>query len=86
VARSGAARRARPSAWCWISPPTGTRIGWSDLIELMMFSPGMSAAVTTTTLVQSKAGSRSSPSNVAWASVDRIVAPNQAPGTTMSSV
>ena len=86
VARSGAARSASGSAWCWISPPSGTRIGWSLLMLLTMFSPGMSAAVTTTTLVQSKAGSRSSASKVAWASVERIVAPYQAPGTTMSSV
>ena len=31
VARSGAAMRASGSAWCWISPPSGTRIGWSRL-------------------------------------------------------
>ncbi len=60
VALSGAARRASGSAWCWISPPIGTRIGWSLLIELTMLSPGMSAAVTTTTFDQSKAGSSSS--------------------------
>ena len=29
VSRSGAASRATGSAWCRISPPTGTRIGWS---------------------------------------------------------
>ena len=57
-----AARSASGSAWCWISPPIGTRIGWSSLIELTMFSPGMSAAVTTTTFDQSKAGSSSSAS------------------------
>ena len=50
-----------------------------------MFSPGMSAAVTTTTVVQSKAGSSSSATNRACGSVERIVAPNQAPGTTRSS-
>ena len=33
VARSGAARRASGSAWWRISPPIGTRIGWSSLIE-----------------------------------------------------
>ena len=86
VALSGAARRASGSAWCWISPPSGTRIGWSLLIELTMFSPGMSAAVTTTTFDQSKPGSSSSASNVACASVDRMVVPYHAPGTTMSSV
>ena len=80
VARSGAARSASGSAWCWISPPIGTRIGWSSLIELTMLSPGMSAAVTTMTVDQSKAGSRSSATNRACASVERIVAPNQAPG------
>ena len=85
VARSGAARRASGSAWCWISPPTGTRIGWSALIELTMLSPGMSAAVTTTTVDQSKAGSSSRATNVACASVERIVAPYQAPGKTRSS-
>ena len=85
VARSGAARRASGSAWCWISPPIGTRIGWSGLIELTMLSPGMSAAVTTTTDDQSKPGSRSSAANVACASVERIVAPYQAPGKTRSS-
>src|SRR5688572_16614742 len=51
-----------------------------------MFSPGISAAVTTTTFDQSKPGSRSRASKVAWASVERIVAPYHAPGTTMSSV
>ena len=63
----------------------GTRIGWSSLIELTTLSPGMSAAVTTTTFDQSKPGSRSSASNRACASVERIVAPNQAPGKTRSS-
>src|SRR5688572_6369476 len=86
VALSGAASRARGSAWCWISPPTGTRIGWSLLIELTMFSPGMSAAVTTTTFDHSKSGSNSSASKVACASVERMVVPYHAPGTTMSSV
>ena len=86
VARSGAARRASGSAWWLISPPTGTRIGWSSLIELTMLSPGMSAAVTTTTVDQSNAGSRSSATNRACASVERMVAPNQAPGKTRSSV
>ena len=41
-----AARSASGSAWCWISPPTGTRTGWSSLIRRQMLSPGMSAAVT----------------------------------------
>ena len=81
------ARRGGPAArrGGWISPPTGTRIGWSSLIELTMLSPGMSAAVTTTTVDQSKAGSRSSATNRACASVERMVAPNQAPGKTRSS-
>src|SRR5688500_10532919 len=61
-------------------------MGWSDLIELTMLSPGMSAAVTTMTFDQSKAGSSSSASKVACASVERIVAPYHAPGMTMSSV
>ena len=78
-------RRASGSAWCWISPPIGTRIGWSALIELTTLSPGMSAAVTTTTDDQSKAGSSSRATNVACASVERIVAPYQAPGKTRSS-
>ncbi len=76
VARRGAGSR----------PPSGTRIGWSALIELTTLSPGMSAAVTTTTFDQSNAGSRSSATNRACASVERIVAPNQAPGKTRSSV
>ena len=45
-ARSGAATSASGSAWCWISPPSGTRTGWSSLISDTMLSPGMSAAVT----------------------------------------
>ena len=40
-----------------------------------MLSPGMSAAVTNTTFVQSKPSSRSNPSRRAWASLERIVAP-----------
>ena len=58
----------------------------SDLMELTMFSPGMSAAVMTTTRDQSKSGSSSMPRSRAWASVERIVAPYQAPGKTRSSV
>ena len=46
AARRGAGSRRRP----------GTRIGWSSLIELTTFSPGMSAAVTTTTFDQSNDG------------------------------
>src|SRR5689334_1229252 len=45
----------------------------------------MSAAVTTTTFDQSNPSSRSSPTKRAWASVERIVMPNQAPGKTRSS-
>jgi hypothetical protein len=85
VARSGAAISTSGSAWCWISPPIGTRIGWSAWIALTMFSPGMSAAVRTTTFDQSKVGSTSSATKVACASVERIVAPYQAPGKTRSS-
>src|SRR5215203_2082300 len=55
-------------------------------MELTTLSPGMSAAVTTTTDDQSNAGSRSRAVNVACASVERIVAPYQAPGKTRSSV
>ena len=76
AARRGAGSRRR----------SGRGSAGRDLIELTMFSPGMSAAVTTTTFDQSKAGSRSSASKVACASVERIVAPYHAPGTTMSSV
>ena len=54
--------------------------------EATTFSPGMSAAVTTTTCDQSKAGSRSIPSSRACGSVARTVAPYHAPGTTRSSV
>jgi hypothetical protein len=68
-----------------ISPPSGTRTGWSSLMSETMLSPGMSAAVTRTTFDQSKASSRSSPTNRAWASVERMVAPYQAPGKTRSS-
>ncbi len=50
-----------------------------------MLSPGMSAAVTTATFDQSNAGSRSMATKRAWASVERIVAPNHAPGNTRSS-
>ena len=83
----GRARRARPAArrGAGSRPRPATRIGWSALIELTMLSPGMSAAVTTTTLDQSNAGSRSSATNRACASVERIVAPYQAPGKTRSS-
>ena len=59
VARSGAAMSAHGSAWCWISPPTGTSTGWSSWIRLTRFSPGMSSAVTTTTRFQSNASSSS---------------------------
>ena len=51
-----------------------------------MLSPGMSLAVRTTTFDQSKSGSSSMPSSRACGSVDRIVAPYQAPGKTRSSV
>src|SRR4051812_45168604 len=60
-------------------------MGWSSLIRLTTFSPGMSAAVTRTTVDQSKSGSRSRPTKRARGSLERIVAPNQAPGTTRSS-
>ena len=85
---AGRVRRGAPAARRGAGSPrrSGTRIGWSALIELTMFSPGMSAAVTTTTFDQSKPGSRSRATKVACASVERIVAPYQAPGTTMSSV
>ena len=81
----GAAISAHGSAWWRISPPTGTSTGWSSSIRLTMLSPGMSSAVTTTTRFQSKASSSSMPSRRACGSVDRIVAPNQAPGKTRSS-
>ncbi len=54
-------------------------------MRLTTFSPGMSRAVTTTTLDQSKAGSRSMAMRRACASVERMVAPYQAPGKTRSS-
>ena len=84
VALSGAATRATGSAWCRMT--SAARAGWSALIELTMFSPGMSAAVRTTTRDQSKAGSSSMPSRRACGTVERSVAPYQAPGTTRSSV
>jgi hypothetical protein len=68
-----------------ISPPTGTRTGWSSLISETMLSPGMSAAVTTTTRDQSNSGARSIARRRACGSADRIVAPYQAPGKTRSS-
>ena len=51
-----------------------------------MLSPGMSAAVATTTFDQSTSGSSSIASSFARASVERIVMPCQAPGKTRSSV
>jgi hypothetical protein len=55
------------------------------LIALTRFSPGMSAAVATTTFDQSTSGSSSIARSFARGSVDRIVAPYQAPGKTRSS-
>ena len=43
VSRSGAAISATGSAWCRISPPTGTRIGWSACDARDEFVPGMSS-------------------------------------------
>ncbi len=83
-AGSGAATSATGSATCRIS--SATSAGWSSASEAITFSPGMSAAVTTTTCDQSNAGSRSMPSRRACASVARTVAPYHAPGTTRSSV
>ena len=64
------ARAPRPaptgSATCRIS--SATSAGWSSTISATTFSPGMSAAVTTTTLDQSNAGSRSIPSSLACGS------------------
>jgi hypothetical protein len=76
---------AQGSAWWRISPPTGTSTGWSSWMRLTRFSPGMSALVTTTTRFQSNASSSSIASRRACGSVERIVAPNQAPGKTRSS-
>ena len=56
VSRSGAARRATGSAWWRISSVTST--GWSDWMAAMTFSPGMSAAVTTTTRLTSRSRGR----------------------------
>ena len=80
----GAATSATGSATCRIS--SATSAGWSSTIRATTFSPGMSAAVTTTTLDQSNAGSRSIPSSLACGSVARTVRPCHAPGTTRSSV
>ena len=85
VSRSAAASSATGSAWWRISPPSGTRIGWSSAMLATTFRPGMSSAVTTATRVQSKAGSSSIASRRAWGTVERIVAPYQAPGNTRSS-
>ncbi len=84
VALSGAARSATGSAWWRMM--SAARAGMSSWMELTMFSPGISAAVMTTTFDQSKSGSSSSPSRRACASVERMVAPYQAPGNTRSSV
>src|SRR5438093_3456319 len=86
VSRSGAASSATGSAWCRISPPTGTSSGWSSLIRLTTLSPGISAAVARTTFDQSTSGSGSIASSFARASVERIVMPYHAPGKTRSSV
>ena len=59
--RSGAAMSATGSAWWRISSVTST--GWSDWMDAMTFSPGISAAATTTTCDQSNPGSRSRPRN-----------------------
>ena len=48
--------------------------------------PGMSSAVTTATRLQSNPGSSSIASSRACGTVERIVAPYQAPGNTRSSV
>ena len=85
VSRSAAARSATGSAWCRISPPTGTRIGWSSAMLATTFRPGMSSAVTTATFDQSNDGSSSMASRRACGTVERIVAPYQAPGKTRSS-
>ena len=58
-------RGRRGSAWCRISPPTGTRIGWSVAMLATTLRPGMSSAVTTTTRSQAKSGSRSMPERAA---------------------
>ena len=50
-----------------------------------MFRPGMSTDVTTATLDQSNAGSSSIARSRARGTVERIVAPYQAPGNTRSS-
>src|SRR5256885_1817783 len=63
----------------------GMRIGWSSLIRETTFGPGISVAVTTATLLQSNAGSRSIARSRACGSVERTVAPNHAPGKTRSS-
>ena len=56
------------------------------MIELTTFSPGMSAAVTTMTATSRRRDRGRARRSVACASVERIVAPNQAPGKTRSSV
>ena len=68
-----------------LAPPTGTRIGWSSAMLATTLRPGMSTEVTTATFDQSKAGSSSIASSRAWGTVERIVAPYQAPGKTRSS-
>ena len=83
-ARVGAATRATGSPTWRIS--SAARTGWSSFMRWMTFSPGTSVAVSTTTRLQSKVGSRSMPSRRAWGSVARTVLPCQAPGTTKSSV
>ena len=72
VGRGDAARTG--SAWWRISPPTGTSTGWSSSIRLTTFSPGMSSAVTTTTVDQSnvvveldrRAGGHAARSSGSW--------------------
>ena len=79
-ARVGAATRATGSPTWRIS--SAARTGWSSFMRWMTFSPGTSAAVSTTTRLQSKAGSRSIPSRRACGSVARTVLPCHAPGTS----
>src|SRR2546430_1353295 len=84
--RSAAASRRIGSSLCLISPPFGARTGWSSRISWTTLSPGMSSAVTTTTRLQSKAGSRVIERRRPLGTVDRTVFPYQAPGIARSSV
>src|SRR5580704_15993255 len=80
---SGWARRRMGSAG-WLMN-SAARQGWSLVRWMMVFSPGMSAAVTMVNWDQSIAGSKVMEVMRPRAMVERTVAPYHMPGRVMSS-